>query len=114
MRVQLSQRVSRLRVNWALDQPCPVSIADSQTRPAVAQFGLGGSCRGFNPRAAFFCGATNAGPGAAAYPKFQSAPRVLLRGDSFCAPDPPCVLRFQSAPRVLLRGDVRSLVETAN
>src|ERR1035437_4072610 len=81
MRVQLAQRVSRLRVNWALDQPCPVSIADSQPRQAVAQFCLGCSCRGFNPRPAFFCGATVDALKHALMSRFQSAPRVLLRGD---------------------------------
>ncbi len=39
--------------------------------------------------------------------RFQSAPRVLARGDSFSTKSPNCVRTFQSAPRVLARGDLQ-------
>ena len=41
--------------------------------------------------------------------KFQSAPRVLLRGDHQALNDAVAKAKFQSAPRVLLRGDVQRL-----
>ena len=83
----------------------------------------------FNPRPAFFCGATwrirqssstfyvsiRAPRSSAGRPDlanwqaflawFQSAPRVLLRGDARLAWWRATTCKFQSAPRVLLRGD---------
>ena len=94
----------------------------------------------FNPRPAFFCGATwrsgrpeiyqtvsiRAPRSSAGRPTgiqvligataFQSAPRVLLRGDAPLAGLLIWPTTFQSAPRVLLRGDAmgsRSTVHPA-
>ena len=62
----------------------------------------------FNPRPAFFCGATVIASfhSGILQSMFQSAPRVLLRGDS-ARQAHTCRYHamFQSAPRVLLRGD---------
>ena len=67
---------------------CTHSITPFQSAPRVLLRGdhlpphSSASYFCFNPRPAFFCGATLCGyPFARIHPEFQSAPRVLLRGD---------------------------------
>src|ERR1017187_1244940 len=70
-----------------VERDCPIP-SKFQSAPRVllrgdasnrgARRGLG---RSFNPRPAFFCGATISPTNSAIYYTFQSAPRVLLRGD---------------------------------
>ena len=90
---------------------------------------IGIAVRGFNPRPAFSCGATARNchgrggrwvsiraPHSHAgrhprwshemlYLRFQSAPRILMRGDIPLRISVYHEIKFQSAPRILMRGD---------